>query len=414
MDREIEPGVMQRRRVRRVVTVIVAIAAAMFFLATTVSWLKPSLRRSEVLTARVARGTVNATLQASGTVVPAIETVISSPVEARVLRIDHRAGDRLKTGDGILTLDTSGSRLDLQRLDDAVMQKENLLADVRLRVEEQVANATAALSQQRLDADILRFKAEQTDRLFKAGLASSQEKLAADTAVKKGDIQLVQLGEALARSKRSGQAQVASAATALSTARQEREQARRQLDLAMARSDRDGVLTWVVPEIGATLRRGDILARVADLSSFRVVANISDVHASRLAAGMAARVRLDDATLIDGTIASVDPRIENGTVRFWVDLDAASHPKLRNNLRVDVYAVTGAKSNVLQVRRGSLGDADRDGVFVVRGNTAVRTPVRFGLGGEENVEIVEGLREGDEIVISNMADYAGVKELRLK
>jgi len=351
MDREIEPGVMQRRRVRRVVTVIVAIAAAMFFLATTVSWLKPSLRRSEVLTARVARGTVNATLQASGTVVPAIETVISSPVEARVLRIDHRAGDRLKTGDGILTLDTSGSRLDLQRLDDAVMQKENLLADVRLRVEEQVANATAALSQQRLDADILRFKAEQTDRLFKAGLASSQEKLAADTAVKKGDIQLVQLGEALARSKRSGQAQVASAATALSTARQEREQARRQLDLAMARSDRDGVLTWVVPEIGATLRRGDILARVADLSSFRVVANISDVHASRLAAGMAARVRLDDATLIDGTIASVDPRIENGTVRFWVDLDAASQ---RIVFPTQLYCLGGVlyyETQIVQLKR---------------------------------------------------------------
>ena len=195
----------------------------------------------------------------------------------------------------------------------------------------------------------------------------------------------------------------------------------------MARSDRDGVLTWVVAETGATLRRGDVLARVADLSSFRVVATISDVHASRLAAGMPARVKLDDATTVGGTISSIDPRIENGTVRFWVDLDAASHPKLRNNLRVDVYAVTGARGNVLQVRRGSLGDADRDGVFVVRGDTAVRVPVRFGLGGEENVEIVEGLREGDEViqpidglregdevVISNMSEYQGIRELRMK
>jgi len=90
---------------------------------------------------------------------------------------------------------------------------------------------------------------------------------------------------------------------------------------------------------------------VADLSSFRVVATISDVHASRVAAGMPARVKIDDATTVSGTIASVDPRIENGAVRFWVDLDAASHPKLRNNLRVYVYAVTGARTNVLQLRR---------------------------------------------------------------
>jgi HlyD family secretion protein len=306
----------------------------------------------------------------------------------------------------------------VQRLDDAVSQKESQLSQLRLRVEESTANAAAALAQQKLDADILRYKAEQTATLAKAGLSSGQEKLAADTAVKKADIQLQQLEDALARAKRSGAAQVAAAETDVRTAREEREQSRRQLDLAMARSDRDGVLTWVVPEIGATLRRGDVLARVADLSSFHVMATISDVHASRLAAGMEAHVKVDDATTINGTISSVDPRIENGAVRFWVELDrssnGASHPKLRNNLRVDVFAVTGGKSNVLQVRRGSLGDADRDGVFVVRGDVAVRVPARFGLSGEDNVEIVDGLREGDEVVISNMADYAGVKELRLK
>jgi HlyD family secretion protein len=414
MDREIAPEVRQRRRARRIATIAVAVAAAVFFLATTMSWLKPAVRRGEILTARVSRGTVRAALQASGTVVPAIETVISSPVEARVLRIDHRAGDRLRAGDEILTLDTSASKLDVQRLDDAVSQKESQLAQLRLHVEESTANAAAALAQQKLDADILRFKSDQTATLHKAGLSSGQEKLAAETAVKKADIQLQQLAGALARARRSGASQIAAAETELRTAREEREQSRRQLDLAMARSDRDGVLTWVVPEIGATLRRGDILARVADLSSFRVMATISDVHASKLAAGQPARVKIDDATTIGGTISSVDPRIENGVVRFWVELDEASHPKLRNNLRVDVYALTGARSNVLQIRRGYLGDADSDGVFVVRGHTAVRTPVRFGLAGEDNVEIVDGLREGDEVVISDVADYQGVKVLRLK
>lgn len=414
MDREIAPEVRQRRRVRRIATIVVAVAAAVFFLAMAVNWLKPSVRRREIVTARVARGTVHATLQATGSVVPAIETVISSPVEARVLRIDHRAGDRLRAGDGILTLDTSASRLDVRRLDDGVAQKESHLSEVRLRVEESIANASAALAQQKLDADILRFRAEQTATLHKSGLASGQDKLAADTAVKKADIQLQQLADALTRTRRSGEAQIAAAATELRTSREEREEARRQLDLAMARTDRDGVLTWVVPEIGATLRRGDILARVADLSSFRVVGTISDVHSSKLAAGMPAHVKIDEATTIDGTITTVDPRIEDGAVRFWVDLETASNPKLRNNLRVDVYAVTSVRSNVLQVRRGAIGDAERDGVFVVRGDVAVRVPVRFGISGEDNVEIVEGLREGDEVVISNMSDYQGVKELRLK
>src|SRR4051812_49918651 len=99
MDREIAPEVRQQQRTRRIAVAVIAVAAALFFLATTVSWLKPSVRRSELLTARVSRGTVQATLQASGSVVPAVESVISSPVEARVLRLDHRAGDRLRARD---------------------------------------------------------------------------------------------------------------------------------------------------------------------------------------------------------------------------------------------------------------------------------------------------------------------------
>ena len=64
----------------------------------------------------------------------------------------------------------------------------------------------------------------------------------------------------------------------------------------MTRSDQDGVLTWVLPEVGATVRKGDVLARVADLSAYRVVATISDVHASKLAAGMRTHVKLDETT----------------------------------------------------------------------------------------------------------------------
>ena len=71
MDREIPNQLRQRRRVRRVATAIVAAGAALFFLAMTVSWLKPSVRRRDLLTARVTRGTVEGTLQAAGTVVPA-------------------------------------------------------------------------------------------------------------------------------------------------------------------------------------------------------------------------------------------------------------------------------------------------------------------------------------------------------
>ena len=414
MDREIEQTVRTRRTARRVVVAILAAAALIFCVAATVSWLRPSVRRADLQIARVERGTVDATLQATGTVVPEIETVISSPVEARTLRIQHRAGDRLHAGDAILTLDTSATKLDLDKLNDAVAQKESALAQARLKAEEDIASAGAALEQKQLDADILKLKAEQNTRMHAEGLVSAQDELVAVTAKKKNDIEIAQLRYALTRVRRTTQAQIGAVELDLRTAQKERDQSERQLNLAMARSDQDGILTWVLPEVGTTVRKGDVLARVADLSAYRIVATVPDVHASKLAAGMRAHVKLDDATTIDGTISSIDPRMENGVAKFYVTLDERAHQQLRNNLRVDVFPILGSRSNVLRVRRGALGQGEREEVYVVRGSRIVRTPVHWGLTGEEVIQPIDGLREGDAVVISNMNDYQGIGELRLK
>src|SRR2546430_10499944 len=88
----------------------------------------------------------------------------SSPVEARTLKIQHRAGDQLHAGDAILTLDTSATKLDLDKLNDAAAQKESALMQARLKADEENASAAAALEQKQLDSDILKLKAAQNTR----------------------------------------------------------------------------------------------------------------------------------------------------------------------------------------------------------------------------------------------------------
>ncbi len=414
MDREIAPEIRTRRNLRRVVTVVVAVAAVVFTFAATVEWLRPSVNRRDLQLARVERGPVEATLQAGGTVVPLIEQVVSSPVEARVLRIDRRAGDRVRPGDELLSLDTAASRLEADRLAEQLAQKESGNAQLRLQLDETLATLRAQIEQKKLDAEILHYTSEQKNRLRQAGLIAEQDALAAAAAAKKSDIELRGLVEALRRAQVSRDVQLAASAENLAQAHRERQESQRQLALAMMRADRAGVLTWIVPEVGATVRRGDVLARIADLTSYRVVATISDIHAAKLSSGMRVRVRLDDTTLTGGTIDSVDPRIENGVVKFFVALDEPAHPRLRNNLRTDVYVVTARRGDAQRVRRGALGQSDVEEVFVVRGNRAVRTTVRYGLAGQDEIEVATGVTVGDEIVISNMNDYASVRELRLR
>jgi HlyD family secretion protein len=170
MDVEITSEVRRRRVVKRAAVVVIAIAAAAFCLASTVEWLRPSRKREEIRTARVERGAVEATVQANGTVVPLAEQVVSSPVEARVLRVGRRAGDHVKTGDELLTLDTAASRLETARLDDKVAQLESTSAELRLRLEDTIANLHAQIEQKKLDAEIVHYTAEQKKKLRADGL----------------------------------------------------------------------------------------------------------------------------------------------------------------------------------------------------------------------------------------------------
>jgi HlyD family secretion protein len=414
MDREIAQDVRTRRVVRRVLTVVIALAAVAFFFAATVQWLRPSLRRNDVQFARVERGSIEATVQANGTVTPLVEQVVSSPVEARVLRIVRRAGDRVHAGDELLTLDTAAASLDAARLAERVSQKESEHTQLRLRLEETMANTAAQLEQKRLDAQIFQYTAQQKGKLGAEGLATQQEVLAAQAAAKKSDIEIRQLEEALVRARRSSAVQLAASANDLGIARRESDESRRQLDLAMLRADRDGVVTWIVPDVGATVRRGDLVARIADLSAYKVVATISDIHASELAPGMRARVKLDEATVVAGAVASVDPRIENGAMTFTVALDRPSHPMLRNNLRADVFVVTGHRDGVLSAQRGVLGRRGENYAFVARGDELVRVPAQFGLVGDDRIQIISGIGEGDRVVVSDMSDYKDMARVRLK
>jgi HlyD family secretion protein len=414
MDREISPDVRRRVIVKRVVTAAVAVAAIIFSFAATVSWLRPSIRRRDIQTAAVDRGAVDATLQASGTIIPAVEQVVSAPLDSRVLRIARRAGDRVRAGDPIVELDTTSARLALERVSEQLAQKENEQAQLRLKLDDSVAQLRAQIEQKSLDADIAKFKAAQNDKLHREGLVAEQESLVASTTAKKSGIELAQLREALTRAERSAQAQLAAGEMSLRLLRKEQDEARRQLDLAMMRADRDGVLTWVVPSAGAAVRNGDVIARIADLSSFRISATIADMYVARLAPGMRVQVRVDEATTLTGTISSIEPRVENGQAKFFAELDDRTNPKLRNDVRVDVYALVGRRGDALRVKRGALGQTSSERVFVVRGDRLVSVPVRWGLTGENEIECISGLAPGDEVVISNMADYAGVKELRLE
>jgi HlyD family secretion protein len=365
--------------------------------------------------AAVERGDLEATLRASGTVVPALERVLSSPIDARVIRKLKQPGAVLEAGDAILELDTTATRLEIEKLEERLAQNENERTRRRLETDNEIAGLEREIETQHLELEIARYRLGQNRKLHEEDLVSEEKLKESEVTVKKTEIRLRQLDEEIVAARETHEAQIERLDLDAGILRRELADQRRQLELAMTRAEGAGVLTWVVDEAGSTVRRGDLLARIADLGSFRVEATISDAYAPRLQVGQAVHVVAGEES-IPARLARILPTIENGAVKFAVDLDDPSHPRLRHNLRVDVMVVTGFKADVLKIPRGPYiqGGGTQHQVFVVRGDRAVRTDVRLGLLGYEFYEVLEGLDEGDEVIVSDLRRKLHVAEIRVK
>src|SRR5688572_6655196 len=92
MDRPLDLPTLRRRRLGRTARIALPAAAAVAALVLLSGWLRPTVDRERLRTAPVERGAIEEVIDASGTVVPAFEEVLASPVEARVLRVLHRPG----------------------------------------------------------------------------------------------------------------------------------------------------------------------------------------------------------------------------------------------------------------------------------------------------------------------------------
>ncbi|HEV2663537.1 MAG TPA: HlyD family efflux transporter periplasmic adaptor subunit [Blastocatellia bacterium] len=415
MDREIDITFRRKRLMRRVIgaTLSVALVSAVFIWGPRL--IKPSVARARIRTAKVDTGPIEATITASGTVVPEFEGVISSPVNARVLKILKRPGAVLSKGDPILELDLNESRLAVEKLNQQIELKQNQQAKAKLDLENTLIDLQSRWEIKNLDYKASKAATARNRALYGQGLMSEERLREVELIEEKAAFELKQLEESKRNAQASTKTQLEGLALEMKMLEQERVEAQRQLELATTKSDRHGVLTWVINEEGATVQKGAVLARIADLSAFRVEATVSDVHANRLSFGLPVRVKVNDELSLSGAIARVNPTVNDGVITLVVGLADKSNAQLRSNLRVDVLIGAERKDGVLRIRKGPSvsGEGVRD-VFVIRGDVALKTAAKFGVAGADHYEVLQGLLEGDEVIISDMTDFMHLKEVKLK
>lgn len=413
MDREIPSHIKRNRRIRVYSIAIISFLFVVLALIGFRSLLKSSVRRDMIRTAFAERGPILATITASGIVIPEYEQSITSPIQSKIERVYHKAGERIQTGEPILKLDREFIQLTYDQLSDELELKKNKLTQLQLDLDKRLIDLQTQREVKELKIEYFESRVELEKRLHKIGGGTTASLKIAELDLEIARVEFEQLEKEIENQRQSAVADLNELELQIRIQENRLNEVRRQMELAETKAERDGIITYVNDVIGAAVNPGDVVARVADLGSFRVQAAISDINASKLINGGRVIVRVDEEE-IGGTISGIRPTIENGIVTFLVDLDEKSHEALRSNLRIDVFVVTAAKDDVIRVANGPFvnGSGLQD-IFVMKGDRAVRRTVTVGAMNFDYVEIVDNIEIGEEVIISDMEDYIHQSEVKI-
>lgn len=414
MDRPLDESLKRKRLAKRLTLGAGAVGLMIVGFVALSAWMRPTLNQNRIRTAVVERGPVEATISASGLVVPGFEQVISSPIHAQILAINQQPGATLEAGTPIVELDVSTLTEALDDLEDQIAIQENNRRQTQLQREGELIDLRSRLAIKQLDLAALEKTLSDNRKLLAQNLLSEEDLRTSELNVEKARLEQAQLEATLLNSEAALAATLEGSDLEMARLRRDYDKQQRNLEKAAVQASQAGVLTWVTPEVGATVGQGEVLARIADLSRFQVEVTVSDVHASRLQAGLPVQIRAG-ATMLDGTVMRIRPTVENGTLTVDVSLADASNDQLRPNLRVDAFIVTDQRSETLRIARGPfLTGNGRQQVFVVRDGIAYRTPVQVGLMSFDYAEILDGLAPDDRVITTDMTNFMHLEEVEIR
>jgi HlyD family secretion protein len=358
-------------------------------------------------------GDVEATLTASGTIVPETEEALTAPVTSVIRKTLLRPGEIVKRGQPILELDKDNLQIEYDKIE----QELGLLKHRKIQQEQESTRKHAELQASRevkeLQVQFVKSQLNRIERLYKIGASSEEDLQRATLSSEIAERELSVLNLQIDNQRASMETEQQSLLIEIHLQEKKLEEVGRRLDRASAPSTIDGVVTWVNDSIGAPIREGNVIARVADLRRYRVVAEIPAINSSRLAVNQTVHIRLGEK-LIDGKISAISPLVINGVTSFNVLLDNPGDEILRPNLRADVFVVTSSVNNVIRVADGPFYEGLHDQpVFVIRGNRAECRKVDIGAANFEWVEIRGDVSPGDTIIVSDTKRYREAATIKI-
>jgi HlyD family secretion protein len=411
------PSQARQKRIRRIVYCGTGLAAVLL-ITLGLSRLKPAapkVDRATLVIEAVKRGPMLRQVRGLGTLVPEEIRWIPATTEGRVERIVVQPGTAVKSDTVILELSNPETELQALDAESQLRAAEAQYTELKVRLESQRLDQEASAARVQADYHQARLRADADTQLAREGIIADitlqMSTVAADELANRHRLEQQRLsinGESVKAQLAVQEAQVEQR-RALARLR------RSQFQALRVRAGIDGVLQQVPVEVGARVSPGANLARVAQPGKLKAVVKVAETQARDIQIGQSASVDTRNG-VIPGHVIRVDPAVQNGTVTVDLGLDGALPKGARPDLSVDGTVELERLDDILFVGRPAQAQSDGlVGLFKVAegGAEAARVKVKLGRSSVSIIEVVEGLKEGDQVVLSDTSAWDAYDRIRL-
>ena len=378
----------------------------------------PEVDRSTVWTDTVKRGSMLRQVRGLGSLIPSQEFTrqIPAETEATVVRILKLPGSQV-TADTVL-LEMSNPQLEQEAVDAALQLKaaEAEYQSLRVKLQSDLMDQKAGAATVNSDYTQAKLQADTDKALYDmgviSGLAYKNSKSKADELTTRNNIE----GERLDINQKAIATQLAEQQAKVDQIRALAELKRKQLDAMKVRAGIEGVLVDLPLQVGQHVTPGTMLAKVVQPNHLIAELKIPETQARDVQIGEPALVDTHNGTA-DGTVMRVDPAVQNGTVTVDVKLTGDLPKGARPDLSVDGTIDLERLDNVLYVGRPAFGQEDSTiSLFKLEadGKGGLRVPVKVGRASVNSIQVLEGLHEGDTVILSDMSRYDNTDRIKLE
>ena len=376
----------------------------------------PGVDRSTVWIDTVKRGPMLRQVRGLGTLTPVDIQWIPAATDGRVEKIPVLPGTAVQPNTVLLIL--TNPQL-MQEALDANLKLKAAQADYKnleAQLESQVLTQKSLVAQANAEYNEARMQAETDQQLNKLGVISDLNRKIAE-----GKAQQLQTRDQIEQERLTNSDRVLQAQLLAKQAEIEQDRAlaglkQTQVQNLIVRAGIKGVLQEQPLKVGQWVTPGTTLAKVVQPDHLKAELKIPETQAKDIQLNQPASVDTHNG-IIAGHVMRIDPAVYNGTVTVDVMLDDPLPPGARPDLSVDGTIDLERLSNVLYVGRPAFGqESSTVGMFVLQpdGRTAVREQVKLGRSSVNTVEILGGLKDGDQVILSDMSRWDNFDRIRLE